>query len=87
MAKTNGTLRFLKDNWFLIIVASSFISSSAIIGYKTNCNTRNIESIIKEFNDCKLEVHDLKKDIYYLTEIMGRNERSLNELVQEIRNR
>lgn len=88
MANNNGTLKFLKENWFLIIAAASIISMGVTAINKSNNNEKHIEAMIKEFSECKLEVRDLKKDFIHLADIMSRNESALNEvksMVKEIR--
>jgi len=87
MANANGTLKFLKDNWFIIAVISSLIGSWATLNNKASNNEKNIAKITSSFEDCKDEVIGLKKDIYHLTDIMNRNEKALNELMKEIKDR
>jgi len=87
MANANGTLKFLKENWFIIAVVSSLIGSWATLNNKASNNEKNIAKITSSFDDCRDEVLGLKKDIYHLTDIMARNEKLLNDLAKEVRER
>jgi hypothetical protein len=75
----NGTLKLLKENWFIIIVVASVIGSWNILNYKCDNNTQTIAKYIEEVTICKMEIRDIKKDITHLTDIMKRNEDLLKE--------
>jgi hypothetical protein len=75
----NGTLKLLKENWFIIVVVASLIGSWSTLNYKCSSNTETIAKYIEEVTICKMEIRDIKKDVTHLADIMRRNEVILKE--------
>jgi len=70
----------IKDNWFLVVLAASLIGTFSTLNFQVKANQKNIESVLKEFNDCKLEVRSIKKDTEFLAQIMGEIKADVKEL-------
>lgn len=92
MAKKNGTLGTLKENWFVIVTIASLIASWTTLDNKmSNQETvinKHLAAGIKQqeaYHATKEEISAIKRDLVYLKEGVDKNENLSHEILKELK--
>lgn len=89
---TNGAMRLLKENWFLIVMFASIVASWATLTSRVGNNEKNLtqycanlEKYEDSYHQIKAEISAVNQDLKYLKERADKSEELSIEILKELK--